>query len=287
MRGSLASGHLGGQHGRMSTALQSPPVRAALVQTAAVPDSAQQAKTVQAWCDQLAETPPYDLVVFPEGVMHDFGTPDDDLAAAAEPLDGPFVELIGAQARRLGAVVVAGMFETSDDPRRPYNTLVALGADGLLLGVSRKVHMYDSFGYHESERLRAGPVEPVTLPVAGLTLGLMTCYDLRFPEYARLLVDAGADTLCVPAAWVRGPLKEDHWTTLLRARAIENTAYVLGAAQCGPSYSGRSQVVDPLGTTVAAAGDEETVVTAELDPARLVAARDRNPALRHRRIRVG
>ncbi len=269
----------------MSSALQSPPVRAALVQTAAAPDSAQQRKTVQAWCDQLAESPGWDLVVFPEGMMHDFGTPDDDLAA--EPLDGPFVELVTAQARRLAAVMVAGMFETSDDPARPYNTLVAVGGDGSMLGVSRKVHLYDAFGYRESDRLRAGPVEPVTVPLAGLTLGLMTCYDLRFPEYARLLVDAGADTLCVPAAWVRGPLKEDHWETLLRARAIENTAYVLGAAQCGATYSGRSQVVDPLGISVAAAGDEETVVTAELDPARLVAARDRNPALRHRRIPVG
>ncbi len=264
-------------------------VRVALVQTAAVPDSEQQRKTVQGWCDLLAEAsgPAPDLVVFPEGVMHDFGPPDHDLAATAEPLDGPFVGLLADQARRLGAVVVAGMFERGDDDRLPYNTLAAVGPDGTLLGASRKLHLYDSFGYRESDRLRGGSLEPVTVRVGPLTVGLMTCYDLRFPEYARLLVDAGADALCVPAAWVRGPLKEDHWVTLLRARAIENTVYALGAAQCGRTYCGHTQIVDPLGIAVAAAGDEETVVRAELDPGRLVEARERNPALTHRRIRVG
>ncbi len=216
--------------------------------------------------------------------MHDFGAPDDDLAAVAEPLDGPFVAMLGEQAKRLDATVVAGMFERSDDPARPYNTLVAVGPDGSLLGISRKVHLYDSFGYRESDRLRPGPIEPAVIAVGGLQVGLMTCYDLRFPEYARLLVDAGADTLCVPAAWVRGPLKEDHWTTLLRARAIENTTYVLGAAQCGATYCGLSQVVDPQGVIVAAAGEEETVVTAVVLPDRLAAARRRNPALTHRRL---
>ncbi len=264
-------------------------VHVSLVQTAAAADSAQQRKRVEEWCDRVAEAPgdTPDLVVFPEGVMHDFGTPDDDLAAAAEPLDGPFVALVAEQARRLSTVVVAGMFERGDDGERPYNTLVALGPDGALVGVARKVHLYDSFGYRESDRVRAGDVAVTVLPLGGLRLGLMTCYDLRFPEYARLLVDAGADTVVVPAAWVRGPLKEDHWTTLLRARAIENTTYVLGAAQCGATYSGRTQVVDPLGVVVAAAGDEETVVSARLDPDRLVQARERNPALRHRRVSVG
>jgi len=264
-------------------------VEVSLVQTAAAADSALQRERVEQWGDRLAGarggTP--DLVVLPEGVMHDFGPAGDDLAAAAEPLDGPFVSVVAEQARRLSALVVAGMFERSDDPARPYNTLVALGPDGDLLGVSRKVHLYDSFGHRESDRLRPGAVEPLVLPLDGFRLGLMTCYDLRFPEYARLLVDAGADTLVVPAAWVRGPLKEEHWTTLLRARAIENTTYVLAAAQGGAAYAGRTQAVDPLGVVVAAAGDEETVVSARLDPDRLAHARARNPALQHRRVPVG
>lgn len=261
-------------------------VTVALVQTEAATDSEQQRGSVQRWCDQLATAPhdPPDLVVLPEAVMHDFGAADHNLGAVAEPLDGPFVTLLSAQSKRLDSTMVAGMFERSDDPARPYNTLVALGPDGSLLGVSRKVHLYDSFGYRESDRLRPGPVEPAVVDVCGLRVGLMTCYDLRFPEYSRMLVDAGADALCVPAAWVRGPLKEDHWVTLLRARAIENTAYVLAAAQCGPTYCGLSQVVDPTGVVIAATGDQEAMVSATLRTERLAAARERNPALTHRRL---
>ena len=261
----------------------------ALVQTAAGTDSAAQRESVRGWCGRVLEQPgpPADLVVLPEAVMHDFGAADHDVAAVAEPLDGPFVALLAEQAARLGAVVVAGMFERADDGGRPYNTLAAVHPDGSLVGVSRKVHMYDSFGYRESDRLRAGPVDPVVLEVGAVNVGVMTCYDLRFPEYARLLVDAGADTLCVPAAWVRGPMKEDHWVTLLRARAIENTCWVLGAAQTGPTYAGRTSAIDPLGVVLASAGDEETVVRAVLDPSRLDTARARNPALQHRRITSG
>jgi deaminated glutathione amidase len=117
----------------------------------------------------------------------------------------------------------------------------------------------------------------------GLAVGLMTCYDLRFPEFARALVDAGADVLAVPAAWVAGPLKEDHWVTLLRARAIENTVYVTAAAQTGKAYSGRSMIVDPLGVTVAALGDAEGLATADVELQTIAAVRDRNPSLANRR----
>ncbi len=263
-----------------------PPVHVALVQTAAGIDSAAQREALTTWLERLRAMPgpTPDLVVLPEAVMHDFGAPDHDLSAHAEDLDGPFVQLLADEAKRLGSTVVAGMFERATDDPRPYNTLVAIGPDGRLAGVSRKVHLYDSFGYRESDRLRPGPIEPAVVAVGALQVGLMTCYDLRFPEFSRLLVDAGADTLCVPAAWVRGPLKEDHWVTLLRARAIENTCWVLGAAQTGDSYCGRSQVVDPLGMVVASVGDEEALVRATLDPQRLTAARRRNPALEHRRV---
>jgi len=264
-------------------------VHVALVQTSATIDSAAQRATVGEWFERVhaAPGPAPDLVVLPEAVMHDFGPTDHDVAVHAEPLDGPFVQLLAAEAVRLGATVVAGMFERDESDPRPFNTLVALAPDGSLVGASRKVHMYDSFGYRESDKLRPGPVEPVVLSVGALRVGLMTCYDLRFPEFARLLVESGADTLCVPAAWVRGPLKEDHWVTLLRARAIENTCWVLGAAQNGATYCGRSQVIDPLGIAVASAGDEDALVRAALEPERLVAARRRNPALEHRRVRTG
>ncbi|MGH3497930.1 MAG: carbon-nitrogen hydrolase family protein [Nocardioidaceae bacterium] len=258
-------------------------MRVALLQFSAGTDSALNRKTIDGLVGRLADGPPVDLVVAPEGSMHDFGTIDHDLGAAAEPLDGPFVGALAEHAARLHATVVAGMFERNGDGL-PWNTLVVMAPDGTLAATYRKVHLYDSFGYTESERLSAGDIKPVTLEVGGLRLGLMTCYDLRFPEYARLLVDEGAEALVVPSAWVAGPLKEDHWGTLLRARAIENTTYVLGAGQCGATYTGCTAVVDPLGVVVAAAGHDEAVVTADLEPDRIARARQRNPSLANRRM---
>lgn len=225
-----------------------------------------------------------DLVVLPEASMHDFGKPDLALGPVAQPVDGPFVGRLAAHARAMRTTVVAGMFEVSADAARPYNTLVALGPDGDLAATYRKVHLYDSFGYRESDRLSAGDIDPVTMKVGDLVVGLMTCYDLRFPEFARLLVDAGADALVVPAAWVRGPLKEDHWETLLRARAIENTAYVVAAAQTGAMYTGSSMIVDPMGVAVARIGEENGVVTADLGLDRVREVRERNPSLANRRL---
>ncbi len=120
--------------------------------------------------------------------------------------------------------------------------------------------------------------------LAGLRVGLMTCYDLRFPEHARALVDAGAELLVVPAAWVAGERKVDHWRTLVRARAIENTVYVAAAAQPAPRYSGHSMLVDPLGDVLAEAGDGSEVVGAEISAAVLAQARRTNPSLANRRL---
>ena len=186
-------------------------LRLALVQKASSLESAENR-------DALAEVartlePDTGLVVLPEAFMRDFGAPGSDLAGVAEPLDGPFVAALTAFAAERGTTVVAGMFETSDDPERPFNTLAVVDRDGLRASY-RKIHLYDSFGYKESDRLLAGPVEPVLLDVDGFRVGLMTCYDLRFPELARELVDRGAELLVVPSAWVAGPGKVHHWRTL-------------------------------------------------------------------------
>ncbi|TDE07896.1 carbon-nitrogen hydrolase family protein [Jiangella asiatica] len=254
-------------------------MRVALVQLAAGTDIGANVAAIR----RLTKDLEADLIVLPEAVMHDFGKPDLPLGPVAQPLDGQFAAALSGLARERRAAVIGGMFERSDDPDRPYNTLVAFGPDGTLLGTYRKVQLYDSFGYKESDRLRAGAPVPSVVDVHGVRLGLLTCYDLRFPEQGRALVDAGADAFVVSAAWLRGPLKEDHWQTLLRARAIENTVYVAAAAQTGRAYCGLSMLVDPLGVSVASLGDEEGRLVAELDPARIEAARARNPALRHRR----
>jgi predicted amidohydrolase len=256
-------------------------MQVALVQLASSTDSAANRELVERRLGELDGAA--DLVLLPEATMHDFGDPEHDLASAAEPLDGPFVAVLATHARRLASTVVAGMFEKTDD--LPFNTLVAVGPDGSLVATYRKIHLYDSFGYQESERLRAGDVEPVVVDVDGVTVGLMTCYDLRFPEMGRALVDAGAELVALPAAWVAGEHKLHHWRTLLTARAIENTVAVAAAAQGGRRYTGHSLVVDAWGSIVAEAGDDDDLLRADLDPADVERARDVNPSLANRRMR--
>ena len=220
-----------------------------------------------------------DLGVLPEAFARDFGEPGSDLAPYAEPLDGPFVTEVERVSTERGATIVAGMFEQAAGS--PYNTVVVRGGAHVDY---RKIHLYDSFGYKESDVLAAGPIEPAVFDLDGTTVGVMTCYDLRFPELARALVDRGAEVLVVPAAWVAGPRKVDHWTTLLRARAIENTVYVVGVGQPGPRYTGHSMVVGPLGDVLVEAGAEAVTLRAALDLADVAQARRTNPSLANRRL---
>jgi predicted amidohydrolase len=135
--------------------------------------------------------------------------------------------------------------------------------------------------------VQAGPIEePETFHVGGLTVGLQTCYDVRFPEVTRRLVDAGADLVLVPAEWVRGPLKEHHWRTLVTARAIENTIYVAAADHAPPIGIGNSMVVDPMGVEIAAIGEITDVAVAWVSAERIATVREVNPALALRRFGV-
>jgi predicted amidohydrolase len=256
-------------------------LRLALVQQASSLDAAENRDALAGVAGALE--PETGLVILPEAFMRDFGAVDSDLGGVAEPLDGPFVERLTAFAAEHDTTVVAGMFETSEDPARPFNTLAVVDRDGLRASY-RKIHLYDSFGYKESDRLVAGPVEPIVVDVAGLRVGLMTCYDLRFPELARELVRRGAELLVVPSAWVAGPGKVDHWRTLARARAIENTAFVAAVGQPGPRYTGHSLLVGPSGELLAELGDGDHVLAATVDRDALDDARRTNPSLANRRF---
>ncbi|WP_407560023.1 carbon-nitrogen hydrolase family protein [Streptomyces sp. 184] len=228
-----------------------------------------------------------DLVVLPENAMYANPDPQAETAAAAEAVDGPFATAIAALAKEHGIAVVAGMTEAAPGGAgKPSNTVLAVDRTGEQFGVYRKVHLYDAFGYRESDRIQPQPAKALTFTLDGLTVGVMTCYDLRFPEMARFLVDAGAEAIAVPAAWVAGPAKEDHWTTLLRARAIENTVYVLGCGQTGPTWCGQSAIVDPMGQLAASAGEMPGVASAVLDTARVAEVRAKNPSLANRRFSV-
>jgi predicted amidohydrolase len=249
-----------------------------LVQAASSTDPAENRALLPALVPEGA-----DLVVLPEAFARDFGSAGSDVSGDAETLDGPFVSALTEVAAARGCTVVAGMFERSDDPGRPWNTLVVVDRDGLRASY-RKIHLYDSFGYQESDRLSAGETTPVVVDVAGLPVGLMTCYDLRFPELARSLVDAGAELLVVPAAWVAGPGKVRHWTTLAAARAIENTVYVAAAGQPGPRYTGHSVLLGPDGAVVGEAGETAAAVTGTVSRERVAEVRGTNPSLANRRM---
>lgn len=223
-----------------------------------------------------------DLVVLPEAFARDFGEPGEPLAPYAETLDGPFVGAVRDASRRSGAAVIGGMFEVSEDPERPYNTLVV--AQGEALSTYRKIHLYDSFGQRESDIVSPGPLESAVVDVGATQVGLMTCYDLRFPELARSLSASGAEVLVVPAAWVAGERKTEQWRTLLRARAIENLCWVVAAAQPAPRYCGHSTVIAPTGDILVEAGEGAEVINASLDLDAVAVAREKNPSLRNRRL---
>ena len=222
-----------------------------------------------------------DLVVFPEAAMAG-GEPGADLTPFAEPIDGPFATGLAEAAAHHRIAVVAGMFEPGS-PERVYNTVVAFGPDGALLGSYRKIHLYDAFGGRESDRIQPGDGATLVFQLGGLKFGVMTCYELRFPEIARHLVERGADVLLLPAAWVRGSLKELHWETLARARAIENTVYLAASGQVSDRSIGLSAIFDPMGVMIVSAGETEGVTTGEVTPERLAEVRRTNPSLAMRR----
>ncbi|MFC7877972.1 carbon-nitrogen hydrolase family protein [Isoptericola sp. NPDC057391] len=207
------------------------------------------------------------------------------VSGAFPAVTGAFPAVTGSLPAITGTTPTVG---SSGPPTRAFNTVVAVDATGAVVGAYRKVHLYDAFGTRESDRLEAGPagVPPLVLRLGDLTFGVVTCYDLRFPESARRLVDAGADVIVVPAAWVDGPLKADHWRTLLRARAIENTAVVIGVGMAGPGLVGRSLLAGPDGVVGLELDETPQVRTVDLDPEPLAEVRRQNPSLANRRYLV-
>jgi predicted amidohydrolase len=225
------------------------------------------------------------MVVFPEFLMAfspSSQTPRQ-LADLAERTDGGFATSLRRSAKENGIHVLATMYEKSEARDRVYDTAIFIGPDGRLLGRYRKLHLYDAFGFKESEKFVAGNE---VLPPVGTDIGkfgFMICYDLRFPEHARLLALGGAQSLLVPSGWVFGSTKEEHWFTMLKARALENGLYVVAPAQVGNIYTGRSALVDPFGVVQYDLGQGEKLVTAEMDLGRVEEARIALPLLKNRR----
>jgi len=233
------------------------------------------------------------LVVLPE-MFNGLG-PFPEVVAAAEPIPGPTSEQMAALAKRLGITLAAGSIcERSDQTEQGYNTSLLFLPDGSLAAQYRKIHLFDvdlpgKVEIEESQYIIAGDRHRTfASPLA--RLGMSICYDLRFPELYRRLADEEAEVILAPAAFTRTTGRA-HWELLLRARAVENQSYVIGANQCGhhggnlESY-GHSMIVDPWGEVLAAAGDDQQVIVAEIDLARLAEIREQLPALRHRRTTI-
>ncbi len=235
-----------------------------------------------------------DLAVFPEATMVRFG---EDLAAVAEPLDGPFCSELAAACAASGVAAVVGVFEPAggaEHDRRVFNTAVAFSAAGARVAAYRKLHLYDALGQLESETVAAGSDVMVT-SLAGADVGLQICYDVRFPELTRALAVAGARLVTVSAAWATGLFKEEHWVTLLRARAIENTLWIAAVDQVpdpdakptrAPAGVGRSLLIDPMGVVRCDLGPSAGVVVAEADLAQVDSVRTVLPSLANRRADV-
>ena len=227
------------------------------------------------------------LVVFPEYSSYFTPQPGADRVDAAQSVRGPFTGALAALADRLGVHIVAGMIERIEGESRVANTVVAVAPHHGVVARYRKLHLYDAFGQRESEWVAPGEIAPPELfEAGGLTFGLQTCYDARFPEVTRRIVDAGADVVCMPAEWVRGPLKEAHWRVLTTARALENTIYVAAADHAPPVGAGNSMIVDPMGVEVATIGEATDVAIAWVSSDRIDTVRRINPALALRRFAV-
>jgi predicted amidohydrolase len=228
------------------------------------------------------------LVAFPEFLMA-FSPGEQsavELAALAEPIDGPFMRALRDAARVSETAVLATIYETCSVPDRVFDTALWIDGGGNIAAVYRKLHLYDAFGFKESDKFHPGA--DIAKPVSWVDArcGLMICYDLRFPEVARMLALNGASILLAPSGWVQGDMKLDHWLTMSKARALENGCYVVAPDQTGNIYIGHSLVVDPFGRIVTDMGDREGLEIVDLDLSIVAEAREKLPLLKNRRAEV-
>lgn len=224
------------------------------------------------------------LLVLPEALLARDDNDPHRSVKSAQPLGGEYLQLLLAESQHNTLTTILTVHVPSTEGRA-VNTLVVL-REGKIIAQYAKLHLYDAFNMQESAQVDAGDEIAPVVDVGGMKVGLMTCYDLRFPELAMTLALQGAELLVVPAAWVRGPLKEHHWATLLAARALDTTCYVVAAGECGNKNIGQSRIIDPQGVTIAAAAESPQLIFAEATNARLVQTREALPVLRNRRFAI-
>jgi predicted amidohydrolase len=258
----------------------------ALAQVSSGADPDENLRVMEAWTESASRRGA-DLVVFPEAMMRSFGNP---LAPVAQPLDGPWVDRVAAIAKAHGVFVAAGMFTPADDGR-VRNTLLVCGVDGVVAAYD-KIHLFDAFGFHESETVDAGETL-VVADLGGTSVGLATCYDVRFPALFTKLAERGADLVVVVASWGAGRGKVEQWQLLTRARALDATVYIAACGQAlpdapavgtAPTGVGHSVVVSPLGEELGALGPGPGLLVVDVDLAAVAEARHAVPVLANARL---
>jgi deaminated glutathione amidase len=228
------------------------------------------------------------LIAFPEFLMAYSPTTQsaEELCGLAEIVDGPFTTALRKIAKAAEINVVATIYERSDFANRVYDTALWIGRDGNIAAAYRKLHLYDALGFKESDKFVAGSDLTAPIETELGNIGIMICYDLRFPELSRLLTLMEANILLAPSGWIQGEMKVEHWQTMVRARALENGCYMIAPAQVGNIYIGHSMVVDPFGRTVAEMGGGEGLEVVEIDLGMVSEVREKLPLLKNRRAEI-
>jgi predicted amidohydrolase len=229
-----------------------------------------------------------EIIAFPEFLMA-FSPGSQsaaELTAVAESVDGPFIGALCDHAKAAKLGVLAAIYESSPVAHRVYDTAVWIDAAGDIVSVYRKLHLYDAFGFKESDKFHPGNDIAPLVSFGDAHCGTMICYDLRFPELARLLTLAGTNILFAPSGWVQGDLKVEHWQTMIKARALENGCFVIAPNQVGNIYTGHSMAVDPLGRTLVDLQEKAELAVIEIDLALVNEVRNKLPLLQNRRTDV-
>lgn len=231
------------------------------------------------------------LICFPEFQMA-YSPPEqksESLHKIAEKITGNFVSTLSNSAKQNRINVIATLYEiinTNDKNHKVFDTGVIINELGKLQSIYRKVHLYDALGFKESKKLLAGSIIEKPSKTSVGKLGLLICYDMRFPEISRILTVNGANILVSPSAWVAGFMKREHWEIMVRARAIENGVYVLAPNQVGNIYCGHSMAIDPFGSTLVDMENREGIEFIDIDSSKIDTTRRTLPLLMNRRTDV-
>ena len=225
------------------------------------------------------------LCAFPEFMMlyTKSSQTSNELASLSETIKGNFISGISKAAKENHIQVVGSFYEKSSKKNRVYDTSFVINYSGKVVSTYRKIHLYDALGFKESNKMMPGSkiAKPVATSIG--KIGMMICYDLRFPEMSRALAVAGSEVLIAPSAWVKGPMKEEHWITINKTRAIENGCYVIAPDQVGNIYCGRSLVVDPYGKILLDMKKKQGIGFVDVDLKKVKQTRKILPLLKNRR----